>query len=192
MKINQVQRRSCPGRIAAEMFLEYLRFWEDIPEKRNAYISLLRGLQKLEATIPNAAENPCIRRRKAWDEFEHELYDHALGVESWRLDWESKRGLVVSSGTLRIHALLGLLELFKRGRLHRLRLCRHCQAWFYACSERQFFCNHPEKRCQWKHYHTPQWRKKNRERNRVLQRDYRARNSGRKALIPGAHSKVVA
>jgi hypothetical protein len=183
---SQVQRgpiRKYPGEEAARNFLAYVDSQREFPGWQDKYLGLLRGLQRLDNEVEAHGENPKWRlskkSREAWEEFGHELYDHALAVEPWRLDWDSKRGFVMVETTERIDALLGLLELFGRRRLNRLRRCRHCSAWFYARFKHENFCIDPEKRCQWNHYHTPEWRKRNRERNRRQQREWRKRNFGR-------------
>lgn len=67
-------------------------------------------------------------------------------------------------------AKFAMFLLYQQGRIARIRQCLHCRSWFYARFEHKRFCS---KRCQFAHYHTPEWRKKNRERNRKHQRAYR-------------------
>lgn len=87
-------------------------------------------------------------------------------------------GLIMQPETPAGNAALAILLLEKFDRLHRLRRCLHCGAPFYARFKHQQFCPDPEKKCQWNHYHTPEWRKKNRERNKKHQRAYRDRLFG--------------
>ena len=77
-------------------------------------------------------------------------------------------------------AALAALILADESRLSRIRPCLHCRTWFYARQERQRFCSDRAKRCQWKHYHSPEWRKRNREQNRKHQRAYRERLFGKR------------
>jgi hypothetical protein len=68
-----------------------------------------------------------------------------------------------------------LLTLFGMNRVNRIRQCGHCGTWFFARINHQTFCNDQEKKCQFTHYHTSEWRKRNRERNLRHQREYRKR-----------------
>lgn len=77
-------------------------------------------------------------------------------------------------------AALAFLVLSDESRSSRVRRCLHCGTWFYARQERQRFCSDRAKRCQWKHYHSPEWRKRNREPNRKHQREYRERLYGKR------------
>jgi hypothetical protein len=170
----QVRSRQYPGEEAALRFLAYVNSLE-FPGKRAQYIKIMEGLQRLGR---RSSPNPTPLRgadRKAWDNFEHELYDHALVVHPWRFRWLPKRGFVVEYATERIHALLALLELFERGKLARLKQCLHCKEYFYARFKHQKFCADSETNCQWEHYHTAVWRKQHRERNRKHQSKFRER-----------------
>jgi len=93
----------------------------------------------------------------------------------------TKNGLVVQPVTLQGIAALGMMLLARENRLGRLKHCLHCGAWFYARFKHQSFCSDQEKRCQWNHYHTPEWRKRNRKRNRKHQRELRERIFGKRS-----------
>ena len=104
----------------------------------------------------------------------------ALDLGKWAFQ-VGKDGLVILPTTQKGLATLAILLLDYHGRLHRIRQCLQCQTWFYARSKRQRFCNDAKTKCQWNHYHTPEWRKKHRKQNRKHQRAYRKRNPGRGA-----------
>lgn len=111
--------------------------------------------------------------------FEQLLYMRVLHYP-FALDWDPGRGFTILCRDRRADALLALVELLRRGRLDRLRQCLRCRSWFYARFKHQRFCNDPEKKCQWRHYHTPEWRKKHREKNRRHQEEYRKRLFGKR------------
>lgn len=87
-------------------------------------------------------------------------------------------GLVLQPVTPEGRAAVALLLLHRKYRLDRIRQCPHCRTWFYARFNHQRFCNNPAKKCQWNHYHTPEWRKQHREQNRKHQAQYRKRLFG--------------
>jgi hypothetical protein len=72
-------------------------------------------------------------------------------------------------------AQLAASILLDQRRLARFRRCLHCGTWFYARFRSQKFCGDQKKKCQWKHYHSPAWRRQNRPRNRKFQKEYRDR-----------------
>lgn len=84
----------------------------------------------------------------------------------------SSDGLVIPPVSEKGKASLAALLLYHEWRLCRVRRCLHCKKWFYGRVERKRFCS---KTCQENHYHTPEWQKKNRERNREHQKAYRKR-----------------
>ena len=70
-------------------------------------------------------------------------------------------------------ATLASSLLLDQRHLGKIKQCEHCKDWFYARFKSQKFCAAPQKKCQWKAYHTDEWREKNRERNSRYQRKYR-------------------
>jgi hypothetical protein len=92
-----------------------------------------------------------------------------------------ERGLVIEPSTTRGKDAFALLSLGAKGKLNRVRKCAHCKGFFYARFNHQWFCS---KKCQWDHYHTPEWRKENRKRNRRHQRTYRETLFGKKRFEP--------
>lgn len=182
MNIRQVPQRSYEGEQAAQIFMRFLETLHEFPGKRDHYISLLHGLQHLESEAKKRGnlDEWWFRRRKSWEEFTHELYEHALQVSPWALDWRPDQGFVVVSASLRVHALLSLLELFRRGALGRLKGCRHCGSLFFARFKHQVFCSDPKKNCQWEHYHSSEWRRMHRVKNREHQANFRQGLFGKK------------
>lgn len=89
-------------------------------------------------------------------------------------------GLIIGPETTEGKDALTILSLEAKGKLDRIKRCIHCQDWFYARFKHQQFCSNPEEKCQFNHYHSSEWRKRNRERNRRHQVDYRKRNPGRR------------
>jgi hypothetical protein len=89
-------------------------------------------------------------------------------------------GLVVQPNTNAGMTAFALLSLFGQQRVSHLRECLHCRSWFFARFKHQQFCRDPFKKCQWSHYHTPEWRRSRREQNKKHQMEYRKRNPGRK------------
>lgn len=117
--------------------------------------------------------------------FSGTLYFLALHRAGWAIDWKPRRGLVFLSEDMRVHALLGLLELYRRGLVHRVGRCPRCGEWFYARFKHQRFCtgwqvgrttdpywNKPgaesHKDCQ-----LANWRNKHPEKNAEYQKRYR-------------------
>src|SRR5689334_9099746 len=143
MPTRQVPERKYEGEEAAQIFMRYLETLNQFPGKRDNYLRLLRGLQQLESEAKKRGDHDqrWLYRRKAWENFTHELYEHALQVSPWALDWSPVQGFVVVSASLRVHALLSLLELFRRGALSRLKECRHCGSLYFARFKHQVFCN---------------------------------------------------
>lgn len=101
-------------------------------------------------------------------------------------DWSEKRskieihgvhesGLILRPTSERGQNALAVLVLDQMGMLGRMRQCAHCSTWFFARFKHQRFCVRPDLRCQWNHYHSPEWRRKNRARNRYHQTAYRSR-----------------
>ena len=103
-----------------------------------------------------------------------------MGVKRrpFTVDWVPGQGFTFICDHPSARALLGLLELLRRGYIHRIRRCEYCRTWFFSRFEHQRF---DKTRCQEDHYHTAEWRKKNRERNKRHQQEYRSRLFGHKA-----------
>src|ERR1700735_427559 len=92
-----------------------------------------------------------------------------------------EKGLVIEPSTTRGKDAFALLSLGAKGQLNRVRKCGHCKRFLYARFNHQWFCS---KKCQWDHYHTPEWRKENRELNRRDQGRSRERLFGKKRFEP--------
>jgi hypothetical protein len=90
-----------------------------------------------------------------------------------------EEGLILRPSTEKGYAALAALVLDKIHRIDRMKRCLHCRSWFYGRFRHQQFCSDLTKKCQWNHYHTPEWRKQHRERNRKHQSEYRKRLFGK-------------
>lgn len=141
--------------------------------------TIQKTVMRFESTIPPKELEALKRAQRKLIEASEALRRVAM---NGRLEFESftPDGLLVRPGTLRGLAASAVLGLSSANLLNRLRRCTHCGAWFYARFGHQQFCNDPKKRCQWNHYHTPEWRKQHREQNRKHQRAFRQRVFGKR------------
>lgn len=168
-------KREYPGEAAGVYLSWYLENMR--PSVRKTVLKRMRPFIRFEKAVerkdPHAIERAQRESKGAWDA----LLRAAL---RGRLEFEglSSDGLLVRPTTLRGLAACAVLGLFDRYRLRRMRRCIRCRAWFYARFKHQLFCNDLRKRCQWNHYHTPEWRKQHRERNRKHQQAFRERTFG--------------
>jgi hypothetical protein len=104
----------------------------------------------------------------------------------------NKEGLLIlQPATPEGKAAVALLALIQKARVDRIRQCPRCRTWFYARFKHQQFCRDPKKKCQWSHYHSPEWRTKNRDRNKKHQRDYRVRNPSRRKTRLAELTRIV-
>lgn len=101
----------------------------------------------------------------------------ATALKAHRLVGVRDEGMIVQPKELYGQACFGILLLFEKRRLDRIRACQHCRKSFFARFTHQKFCDDPKTLCQWTDYHSSDWR---REQNRRHQREYRKQNSGRK------------
>jgi hypothetical protein len=197
--------RRYPGEAAANEVIGYLNWVEagarrEAPEpirfskRGNSWVALhkpqpyramkewvsraLKDFRRLEGKVRKTGQQPewsSRQGRRGPKSFENLLYHYVLKLSSFAVDWKPERGFVFISEDPRVHAVLGILELFRRGRLARVKKCLHCRSWFYARFKHQQFCSDTAKKCQWNRYHTPEWRRKHSEQNRQHQREYRQR-----------------
>lgn len=168
-------KRQFPGAPEGSFLAGYLNELSARPKKQRALVDLLVPLLKVER----------IRKGKAVESFDRREAIRAYARLKRKIDRKgparlSTDGLVIPPESNEGKAALAALLLSGDSRLTRIRQCLRCGTWFYAHLERQLFCSDPEKRCQWNYYHSPEWRKKNRERNRKHQRAYRERLFGRR------------
>jgi hypothetical protein len=169
-------KRRYPGESAATEIFKYLSEARIGSAGRNHLIEALDVLRQYE-DADNRKDVATMRRlfigkaTLAYDRLtEIALREHRLvGVRD--------EGLILQPKTRYGQACFGILLLFEKRRLDRIRTCLHCRKLFFARFKHQTFCDDPKTRCQWMHYHSSEWRK---EQNRIHQRKYRKRYRGRK------------
>lgn len=178
--------RHYPGETAGKYLVERLNHLSPTSVDASALIAgllVLRQYEEAEANGDTAARDRLLRRKnfrnpKFW--FDH-LYSTAgkLRVKKRKLVVHGihEKGLVIAPSTTQGKDAFALLSLGAKGKLNRVRTCGHCKRFLYARFNHQWFCS---KKCQWDHYHTAEWRKKNREQNRRHQRAYRETYFGKK------------
>jgi hypothetical protein len=184
--------RQYPGEIAGRYLVERLNRMSETSAYRTALFGgllILRQYEEAETKGDTVTRDQLLRRKgfrnpKFWFDL---LYSTAaeLDVNVKRrkmvLHGIHEKGLVLEPSTTRGKDAFALLSLGAKGKLNRVRRCSHCKLLLYARFNHQWFCS---KKCQWDHYHSPEWRKQNRERNRRHQRRYRATYFGKKRFEP--------
>jgi hypothetical protein len=168
-------KRQYPDEAAGRYLCWYLEHMR--PSIRKNCLKLMRPFLRLE----KARERQSFESvKRVWKECSHTvgILEKAAMRDRLEVVTFTSDGLLVRPTTLRGLAACAVLALFDKYRMHRIRRCMHCHSWFYARFKHQQFCNDPKKKCQWKHYHTPDWRKQHREQNRKHQRVFRERTFG--------------
>lgn len=163
-------KRQYPGAEEGSFLAGYLNRISARPQKLRAFCRLLFPLMKFErgAFSLRGLHRVYVTLTKKID---RQGSAHPIPTQD---------GLVIPPASDEGKAALAAVLLYRQFRLSCIRQCLHCGTWFYAHLERQRFCGNRAKRCQWKHYHSPGWRKRNRERNRKHQRAYRERLFGKR------------
>lgn len=165
-------KRQYPGESEAEDIIAYLRLLvRQLKEGGDDVIrEEFKEFMKLIAPIifSRRGESATLPMNDLVEEIVGEVVEHGSPKVS-------KRGVQFEAVSPRGKATFALLRLVQDGRLDRLRKCDNCRILFYARFKHQRFCNEASKNCQWKYYHSPEWRKRNRERNLQHQRAYRKR-----------------
>jgi hypothetical protein len=162
-------KREYPGAQEGSFLAGYFNQLSARPRKLRAFRDLLSPLLEVE-------RRPDFSMRAL-----NRAYPKLEGkIDRQGLPHVTEDGLVIPPTSDEGKAALAAILLYRQIRLHRIRQCLHCGTWFYAHLERQAFCSDKAKRCQWKHYHSPEWRKRNRKRNRKHQRAYRERLFGKR------------
>lgn len=156
-------KRQYPGAREGGFLAGYLNKLSARPQKQRAFLGLLSTLLDVEQMVLTT---------RRWKRAFWKLVEKIDRQGSARV---TEDGLVIPPTSDEGKAALAALLLYRHHRLRQIQRCLHCRTWFYAHLERQRFCSDRAKRCQWKHYHSPAWRKRNRERNRKHQRAYRER-----------------
>jgi hypothetical protein len=155
-------KRHYDGEIEAAFVLTYMRYLSRYPAKLRVFRKFLRPrINRIGKDDPRAVRAEL-----------HRVVDAGKWVSV-----PDREGLLLLPLPLEGIALLAVLMLLHKERLGRIRKCKRCEAWFYARFKHAQFCS---KKCQENDYHSPEWRKKNRERNRKHQSEYRKRNPGRR------------
>jgi hypothetical protein len=174
--------RSYPGQAQADFVTKYLNDLPRVRAKQHPFLHSLGVLWEFaEAVKDGTAIDRLLKKRRGLNFAYNYLVTAAMPtkLEDLRVR-RHKDGLLLQPTTLKEQAAVAVLVLDEKGRVDRIRKCLHCRTWFYARFKHQQFCNDPAKRCQWNHYHSPEWRKKHRERNKEHQAEYRVRNVGRR------------
>ncbi len=162
-------KREYPGALEGSFLAGYFNQLSARPRKQRAFRDLLSPLLEVE-------RRPDFSLRAL-----NRAYTKLEGkIDRQGLPHVTEDGLVIPPTSDEGKAALAAILLYRQFRLGRIRQCLHCGTWFYAHLERQTFCSDQAKRCQWKHYHSPEWRERNRERNRKHQRAYRERLFGKR------------
>jgi hypothetical protein len=165
---------------------ECLNLLSHLPAKQRSLLESVRVLQEVARAQKNrdAAAIDRLRKAKKGMNFAYGyLVEAALSglrehtKNRWAIGLHDD-GLIVEPTTSEARAAIGALLLEKNGRIDRIKRCLHCQSWFYARFKHQEFCRDLNKRCQWNHYHSPEWRRQHREQNKKHQRAYRDRIFG--------------
>ena len=182
-------RRSFLGQAEGDCVTEYLNYLSRVGAKRHPFVRSLSVHQEYLQAVRRQDKAAMARLRKPGGGADLAYYSLISAAKPKRLNQLqvtlSKDGLLIlQPATSEGKAAVALLALIQKARVDRIRRCPCCRTWFYARFKHQRFCPDPEKECQWSHYHSPEWRRKNRERNKKNQRDYRVRNPSRRSNTP--------
>jgi hypothetical protein len=161
--------RQYPGAPEGTYLASYLNELSARPKAQRVFTELVSPLQKFERSMKRIkkgerADGPvdAYTERDIWIPYA-KLQKKIDRRGSVRI---TKDGSVIPPESSQGRAALAVLLLYQEFRLTRVRRCLQCGKWFFAHLERQLFCGDPERKCQWKHYHSPEWRRKNREHQR--------------------------
>jgi hypothetical protein len=148
---------------------KYLNSLSILPVERKALLEALgiRGRARL--------------RKTAFEDYLTDGIMSAMRKSHWILD-RQEVGFVFYPTTPEGRAARAVAVLEAKRRTDRIKQCLHCKTWFYARFKHQQFCPDPKKKCQFNHYHSPEWRKKHRERTKQLQKEYRERIFGKELV----------
>jgi len=162
-------RRQYPGATEGTYLASYLNELSARPKAQKAFTELISPLQKFERRMKQLkkgepAEGPldAYTERDVWIPYAK----LQKKIDRRGLARITKDGSVIPPESSQGKAALAVLILYQEFRLTRVRQCLQCRRWFFAHIERQGFCGDPQKKCQWKHFHSPEWRRRNREHQR--------------------------
>lgn len=169
--------RAYPGEAEANAILRYFAISSRRSRERAIISRSFDTLRLIEYAVQrrHVKEIERLTKKDAPGALERVVLRQTMTV-GWR-----DEGLVVEPKTEAGLAALGILLLANKRLLTRIRICAHCKRWFYARFKHQMFCADGNTKCQWNHYHSPEWRKKHREQNRKHQRAYRERTFGKRS-----------
>jgi hypothetical protein len=177
-----ISDRSYPGQIEGDCVTQYLNDKSHVRADQNPFLESMAILWELSQATKDG-DVPVIDRlgkqRRGVSFARNYLASVArpTRLRDLRVTLH-KEGLLLQPTTLKGQAAVAVLVLSQTGRVDRIRRCLHCRLWFYARFEHQRFCSDSAKQCQWRHYHSAEWRKKHRERNRKHQAAYRKKLFG--------------
>jgi len=178
-------RRSYPGQAEGDRVTEYLNRLSRVDAKQHPFVRSLSILKQFAQAARNRDKAAVDRLGKVGGDAYIAFNSLISAAKPKRLSQlrvnVHKEGLLLQPATPEGEAAVALLVLVQKARTDRIRRCPRCRAWFYARFKHQQFCRDPKTKCQWSHYHSPEWRKKNRERNKKHQSDYRVRNPSRRS-----------
>jgi len=171
--------RSYPGQAEGDIVAKYLNHLPRVRAKQHPFLRSLTVLRELAQAVQDHDMPAIDRLRKAKSGIKSTFrYLIAAAMPKKLKQLRVKRhkeGLLLQPTTPEGRAAVAVLVLDQNSRVDRVRECRYCQTWFYARFKHQKFCSYRAKKCQWKHFHSDDWRKQNRERNRKYQASYRQR-----------------
>ena len=173
--------RSYPRQAEGDSVTKYLNDLPRARAKQHPFVESVNVLRKLEQAV-NDRDMPAVDRllknRRVSLAYEC-IFAAAIPTRLKDLRFtRHKEGLILQPTTPKAQAAVALLVLNSNDLVGRIRQCLHCRMWFYARFRHQQFCNDSAKKCQWNHYHSPEWRKQHREQNRKHQAAYRERLFG--------------
>jgi hypothetical protein len=177
-------KRRYPGQVEGRNLAERLNQLSGSGARRDPLLQSVRVLLEIKKAQFNhdIAAIDRLRKAKRGMKFAYKYLLGAAIAGSMRklLIDVHEDGLILHPGTMEGKSALAALVLESTGRINRIKQCLRCRAWFYAKFKHQKFCPDANRKCQWNHYHSPEWRRQNRERNRRHQQEYRKRNPGRR------------
>jgi hypothetical protein len=178
-------KRKYPGEAEATAVVDHMTYYlptYSTKKKLKAFLKEFSILRDYEEQRQKGNDHASDEVGRVWMRLMKRIREDHIVTVDVRGD-----GLLVQPTRAEGISALALLSLSVRyRRLTRIRPCLHCGSVFYARFDHQQFCPDPEKKCQWHHYHSPEWRKKHRERTKQLQKEYRERIFGK------ARPKLVA
>lgn len=182
----ETPKRRYPGETQGLYLTEHLNSLSRFPAKQSSLLKSVYICQEIAREMKSRdVPNDLRKLRKRIRFAEEYLVDAALSAlrkdskGRWALGIR-KDGLIVEPTTPEARAAIAALWLTESGRIDCIKQCLYCRSWFFARFKHQQFCSDPKKKCQFNHYHSSEWRKRNRERNRKDQIEYRKRNPGRR------------